>query len=127
MFRLNAKTVCPEGLATTENPTTALQLQTSSVLSTTFNPISDNRPVEFPVLWVYCFLVIFLMWNLLWCVLLSEQPSGVVPDEEVYPSDYGLIQNQNQNQNDNPIVDDVQCGTVVVSKVFFFLSFCLRK
>ncbi|KAJ3653082.1 hypothetical protein Zmor_018999 [Zophobas morio] len=43
MFRLNAKTVCPEGGVTTEPPVTTGQLITSSLLSTTKNPFSNNN------------------------------------------------------------------------------------
>ncbi|KAJ8971171.1 hypothetical protein NQ317_013366 [Molorchus minor] len=42
-FRLNARTVCPEGGITTEAPTTLGQLLTSSELSTTSRPISSNQ------------------------------------------------------------------------------------
>lgn len=37
-FRLNAKTVCPEGAVTTPPPTPSGQLQTSGELSTTARP-----------------------------------------------------------------------------------------
>lgn len=43
-FKLNARTVCPEGNAVTEAPTTSGQLLTSSELSTTVNPLFGNAP-----------------------------------------------------------------------------------
>ncbi|RZC34687.1 limulus clotting factor C-like [Asbolus verrucosus] len=47
MFRLNAKTVCPENGAVTENPATTGHLITSSVLSTTSKPSSINNGGSF--------------------------------------------------------------------------------
>ncbi|KAJ8956093.1 hypothetical protein NQ318_016546 [Aromia moschata] len=47
-FRLNAKTVCPEGGITTQAPTTLGQLLTSSELSTTSNPVNAYNQGNIP-------------------------------------------------------------------------------
>ncbi|XP_071056951.1 chymotrypsin-like elastase family member 2A isoform X2 [Onthophagus taurus] len=47
-FRLNAKTVCPEGGVTTTPPTTSGQLITSSSLSSTASPNRPPQPINRP-------------------------------------------------------------------------------
>ncbi|XP_056640183.1 serine protease gd-like isoform X1 [Diorhabda sublineata] len=98
-YRLNAKTVCPEGIKPTIEPPVSLDYFTSPELSTTSRPVPFERPVQSPA--TPSFIDNLYQPN--------ESLGSTDENDDTFVGDLNLIQRPRPNR---PYLED-KCGIVI--------------